>query len=273
MMKKAVIDVGSQSLRRLSFGDQKDLAKGIDRSVVCPLAKDLEEGYLKKERKEQALEILKEFCKDFPKEGLFLYATSAIREAKDGEAYLEELRRSLGIHVEILSGEEEASLGYEGVKLLAGEKEFSLVDLGGGSTEIVTPERALSIPMGVVRYHKDVSLDHYYRDLPHIQGDLYGIGGSLSVFVSLSQGYNSYRRDLIHGKKIKRETLLDLTEKLKALNLKERKVALGDFKGRAESILAGGKILLYLLEKLNRDEYIYSDYSNLEGYAVARGLL
>lgn len=272
-MRKAVIDVGSQSLRLLSFRDREDLKRGIDASVLCPLAKDLKDGYLKQERKEQALEIVKGFSKDFEKEGLFLYATSAVREAKDGQEFIESLRKTLGIHAEIVSGEEEARLGYEGVKLLAGNKPFSLIDLGGGSTEFVTPHEMISIPMGVVRYEEGLSLDQYFSTLPTMAGSLYGIGGSLSVFVSLSQGSNRYSRPLMHGKTISRHEIVRLTRLMKTMSLDEREEYLGEFKGRKETILAGGKILVYLLDKLGHNEITYSDYSNLEGYALTRGLL
>ena len=272
-MKKAVIDVGSQSLRLLSFSGKEDLVKGVDRAVLCPLAKDLQDGYLKEERKLRAIGILGDFIKDFPKEGLFLYATSAVREAEDGQEFIDKIRTLFGIHAEILSGEEEARLGYEGAKLLAGDKPFSLIDLGGGSTEIVTPESRISIPMGVVRYEEGLSLGDYFTALPEIKGELFGIGGSLSVFTTLSQGANIYQRSLSHGKKISREQIEALTNKMEAMSLDERETFLGEFKGRKETIVPGGKILVFLLDKLGIKELIYSDFSNLEGYAVTRGLL
>lgn len=268
-----MIDVGSQSLRLLSFNGKEDLAKGVDRAELCPLAKDLANGYLKEERKLQALEILEDFMKDLPKEGLFLYATSAVREAKDGLEFIEKVKEHFGIHAEIVSGEEEARLGYEGARLLAGDKPFSLIDLGGGSTEIVTSESSISVPMGVVRYEEVLSLEEYFTDLPEIKGELYGIGGSLSVFVTLSLGKKFYQRSLIHGKKITRDEIETLTKKMEAMSLSEREEFLGEFKGRKETIVPGGKILVFLLDQLKKEALIYSDYSNLEGYAVTRGLL
>ncbi len=270
---KAVVDLGSQSLRLLTFNSKSDFLKGKMRSEICPLARDLSEGYLKEERKTEALSILKDFIKGLCTEKVYLYATSALREAEDGQAFIEEIKHSLHIHAEIISGEEEGRLSYEGVKLMAQEGLFSLLDLGGGSTEIVTPLIKKTYPMGVVRYHEEVDLEKIFKNLPQIEGELYGIGGSLSVFTSLSLGSNVYDRELINGKKITKTKIKELTDVLESLTLKERRTFLGSFEKRAETILPAGRILLHLLTRLGKEGLIYCDFSAIEGYALTRGLL
>lgn len=270
---KAVIDLGSQSLRLLTFLSKEDFLKGKMRSEICPLARDLDEGYLKEDRKKEALDILEDFVKDLHHADVYLYATSALREAKDGQAFIEEIKQHLGIHGEIISGEEEGRLSYEGVKLLVGNKSFSLIDIGGGSTEIVTPWMKKSYPMGAVRYYGELKLEDIYQDLPEIQGELYGIGGSLSVFTSLSLGSKTYERELIHGKKIGKNSIKELTDYMEKITLEERRKYLGSFEKRAESIVSAGKIFEYLLSTLYKEEMIYCDFTAIEGYALTRGLL
>lgn len=270
---KVVIDMGSQSLRSFTFSSKKDFLEGKIRSEICPLAKDLEGGFLKESRKEEALILLEDFIKGFAAEDVHLYATSAIREAKDGQAFIDEIKERFKIQAEIISGEEEANLGYEGVKLLAGTSPFSLLDLGGGSTEIVTPHIKKSYPMGVVRYFEKIDLGEYYRNLPQIQGKLYAIGGSLSVFVSLSLGSRTYNRERIHGKTIKRSQIKEITNNLAKMSIEERKSHLGTFSKRVYTIIPAGIILDYLLEKLDQKELIYSDFTAIEGYALSRKLI
>lgn len=270
---KAVIDLGSQSLRLLTFDSKRDILKGEIRSEICPLARDLSQGYLKDDRKKEALNILEDFIKDLPRKNVYLYATSALREAKDGQAFIEEIKRRLFIQAEIISGEEEGQLSYEGVKLLAGDREFSLLDLGGGSTEIVTPTIKKSYPMGVVRYQEGLKLENIYRNLPEIRGKLYGIGGSLSVFTSLFLGSNSYKRELIHAKPLGKNNIKELTDHMEAMSLPQRRSYLGSFEKRAETVVPAGRILEYLLTSLERDRVIYCDFSAIEGYGISRELL
>lgn len=267
---KAVIDVGSQSLRLLTFTSKEDILEGHLRSEICPLARDLQDGYLKEERKIKALEILRDYVRGLNPEEVYLYATSALREAKDGQDFIDRIREELHVHAEIISGEEEGRLGYEGVRILAGDGPFSLLDLGGGSTEIATPEWKKSFPMGVIRYQDGIDLWNYYRFLPQIQGPLYGIGGSLSVFVSLLYGSTHYQRQRIHGKIITRKDIASLTLRLEKLSLDQRRAYLGDFDKRAESIVPAGKILDFLLGQLHQDTLIYCDYTAIEAYALSR---
>lgn len=269
---KEIIDLGSQSIRFLRFKDKKDLLRGPARQLVCPLAGDLKDGYLSPQRKNQALELIEEEIKGLDGKKVYLYATSALREARDGGIFIEEIKEKLGINAEIISGQEEARLGRLGAKILVGHDDFALLDLGGGSTELVTRDEELSFPMGVVRYNEDVNLEDYYRDLPLANQELYGLGGSLSVFVSLKEGLKSYDRETINGKLISRQEIVSLTKKLQALDLEARKAYLGDFSKRAQTIISAGIILDYLLKRLDKN-IIYCDYTALEAYAIDRKLV
>ncbi len=269
---KAVIDMGSQSLRLLKFTSKEDLLTGRIDSMICPLARDLENGYLKMSRKKEALAIIRGFIQGLDKRRVYLYATSALREAGDGQAFIDEIVGEFGIEAEIISGQEEAQLGYRGVEILAGPKPFAMLDLGGGSTEIVDEKGAVSFPMGVVRYEDGTDLAGIYGKLARTQLDLYGIGGSLSLFVSLAQGINHYDRKMINGKELNRREISDLTSKMKAMSREERKSYLGEFSKRVDTAIPAGIILDFLLAQLG-ESLIYCDYTALEAYAISRGLV
>lgn len=269
---KAVIDMGSQSLRLVKFSSKEELLAGKILSRICPLARDLEGGHLKEKRKKEALEILEDFISGMSPDRVYLYATSALREAVDGQDFLEEILGKFGINAQIISGEEEARLGYEGVRILAGSEPFAMLDLGGGSTELVSPRGSFSFPMGVVRYERGLELESYYPELQRLKEPLYGIGGSLSVFTSLSQGINYYDRKSISGKSLGRNKILELTGELEAMSREERASYLGEFSKRVDTIVPAGKILDFLLSRLG-DSLIYCDYTALEAYAMDRGLV
>lgn len=269
---KALIDVGSQSLRLLKFSSKEDLLRGDIIIEICPLARDLVDNRLNEKRKEEALKIIKGFITGLDAKEVYLYATSALREALDGQDFIEEIIRNFGINAEIISGDEEARLGEMGVRILAGKGQLSFLDLGGGSTELLIDGELFSFPMGVVRYNERVNLEDYFSGLNKVKGNLYGIGGSLSVFTSLIQGINYHDRSVINNKPVTREEIKNLTIRMAAMGLEERRLFLGEFSKRVETIIAAGRILDYILDRLDAP-LIYCDYSGLEAYAIDRKLV
>jgi exopolyphosphatase/guanosine-5'-triphosphate,3'-diphosphate pyrophosphatase len=83
-------------------------------------------------------------------ERTLLVATSAVRDAENGEAFLGEIEWSYGFTTQLLSGDEEAELTRRGVGAV--EPTTLLVDIGGGSTELVLGDFSTSLPLGSVRF-------------------------------------------------------------------------------------------------------------------------
>src|SRR5207253_2389739 len=83
-------------------------------------------------------------------ERTLLVATSAVRDAENGEAFLGEIEWSYGFVTQLLSGDDEAALTRRGIGELGAAT--LLVDIGGGSTELVLDEFHTSLPMGSVRF-------------------------------------------------------------------------------------------------------------------------
>src|SRR5581483_12108727 len=95
-------------------------------------------------------------------ERTLLVATSAVRDAENGEAFLGEIEWSYGFATLLLSGDEEAAMMRRG--LGAVEPGTLLVDIGGGSTELVLDDFHASLPMGSVRF-----TERHGEDVPALE--------------------------------------------------------------------------------------------------------
>ena len=157
-----------------------------------------------------------------------LVATSAVRDASNGEEFLDEARRRTGVEAKILSGHEEAAYSYAGATegLDEDARATAIVDVGGGSTELAVmvngvlesysmqlgcvrvTERALG--KGVVNQKRreaaiqmiDEQLDQAWKAVPAFAslGDvrLVGLAGSVSTLVQLDERLQHYDREVVH---------------------------------------------------------------------------
>jgi len=159
-----VIDVGSNALRlqvASVFADGAFQVIHDEREPVRLGEEVFRTGELSAPAAERALETLKRFGATAQRHGashVRAVATSAVREARNGAAFVEEVRKTSGLELEIISGEKEAQLIARGVLsgFSAPSGRIALVDIGGGSTEITVVDRGTigfsgSIPLGSVR--------------------------------------------------------------------------------------------------------------------------
>src|SRR5947208_14128670 len=133
-----------------------------------------------------------------------LVATSAVRDAENGEAFLGEIEWSYGFATQLLSGDEEAELTRRGVGELAAAT--LLVDIGGGSTELVLDEFHTSLPMGSVRFterHGDdavASVDAARRLLPDLEPEsAVGVAATITTPAALDPRPEEDHRARRHG--------------------------------------------------------------------------
>ncbi len=162
----AVIDIGSNSIKslvaaRLPDGQIRALKqRTLDARISAGISK--EKPTLSDEGMTRGLgairELLDEVRESRPGK-ILLVATSAVRDATNGPAFRERVRKATGQEIRILTGEEEANLIGRGLTCdpaLAGLKDFYVFDLGGGSLECLSfrnrkIQQALSLPLGCVR--------------------------------------------------------------------------------------------------------------------------
>ena len=156
----AIVDIGSNSVRLVVYSGARRAPSIIfNEKVMAGLGRDLgETGALGKEAKARALDALERFRLLIDKMRVVkahVVATAAVRDASNGQAFLERVR-ALGFDARIIPGEEEARLAGLGVVSAIPDAEGIVGDLGGGSLELVELAkggvvRSVSLPLGVLR--------------------------------------------------------------------------------------------------------------------------
>jgi exopolyphosphatase / guanosine-5'-triphosphate,3'-diphosphate pyrophosphatase len=207
-------------------------------------------------------------------ERTLLVATSAVRDAENGEAFLGEIEWSYGFATRLLSGDEEAELTQRGVGELAAAT--LLVDIGGGSTELVLDGFRTSLPLGSVRLTErygddaDASVEAARALLPEIAPqDAVGVAATITSLAALDVGLEEYDRARVHGHALTLDGARAQLERLAALPLEERRRVPGLEPDRAPVIVAGAAILLATLDAYGLESIRVSERDLLDGAALA----
>src|SRR4051812_34550093 len=156
----AIIDIGSNSVRLVVYSGAKRIPSIIfNEKIMAGLGRGVgETGMLDEEAQGRALDALCRFHLLTTQMGVVrtrVVATAAVREASNGEAFLDQVR-AIGFDARILSGEEEGRMAGQGVISAIPDADGIVGDLGGGSLELVEVaggevKRAVSLPLGVLR--------------------------------------------------------------------------------------------------------------------------
>jgi exopolyphosphatase/guanosine-5'-triphosphate,3'-diphosphate pyrophosphatase len=205
-------------------------------------------------------------------------ATSAVRDAENGEAFLGEIEWSYGFTTRLLTGEEEAALTLQGVGELA-DGTFVL-DVGGGSTELITRERAVSLDIGSVRltelFGEDVdAIAEYVRPLlPDLAPSAgVGVAGTVTSLAALDLGLQEYDRERVHAHVLTLGAVERQLARLASLPLDERQRLPALDPGRAPVIVAGATIVREVLRRYRLDSLRASERDLLHGIALAAAAL
>ncbi len=199
--------------------------------------------------------------------------TSAIRDAENGEAFLGEVEWSYGFTTHIATGDEEAALTRRGV---APPPDTLVVDIGGGSTELVLDDFHVSLPLGSVRFTErhGEDVESIVREtkglLPELQPDAaIGVAGTLTTLAALDLRLDAYDRKRVHGHLLSRVAAHTQRDRLAALPLDERKALPAMEPERAPVIVAGAAILTAILDAYELDAIEVSERDILDGIALA----
>ena len=225
-------------------------------------------------------------------------ATSAVRDAANGRAFIESIRRQTGIVLHIIDGEQEGALTLTGV--MAGldcrPDKLMVFDVGGGSTEYTLANgghAALirSLPLGVVRLTEgkvspaemsvkiDKELDRLISDMAQVKISppdkdtlLVGTAGTATTLAAISMHMATYDYRRVHNSLLSLEEIRRIYAQLLPLSLEERLEIPGLEKGREDLIIAGMLITLHTMERFGFTGFKVSDYGLLEGLVVAEEL-
>jgi exopolyphosphatase/guanosine-5'-triphosphate,3'-diphosphate pyrophosphatase len=214
-------------------------------------------------------------------ERVLAVGTSAVRDAENGEAFLGEIEWSYGFSTRLLSGEQEAELTRRGVANGRGLEDGTLVlDVGGGSTELITAGDRVSVDVGSVRLterhlHSDppsaselaAAAADARSGLPGLQpGDAIGVAGTITTLAALELG--GYDRDRVHGYRLSRESVEAQLERLASLPLAERRQLPGLEAERAPVIVGGAIVVREVLDRYGLTGLEASERDLLHGAAL-----
>ena len=140
-MLHAIIDIGSNTIRMAVYQIKgRHFALLMKRKHMVGLAGYLENGCLVREGVEKTVKILRgftDFINTFGIGSVHAFATAALRSAANSRAAVQEIARRSGVHIRIISGDEEAEYDFIGATQNIAHADGVMVDIGGGSTEII----------------------------------------------------------------------------------------------------------------------------------------
>lgn len=280
---KHVIDIGSNSVRLACFADGKTLYK---RLATTRLGEQLAfTGRIKAEAIERTALAVKDFVLSAEEENtqkIYIFATEAVRSAQNGADFTARVKQLCGIDLEVLSGEQEATVGLLGA---LGNKDGGMIDLGGASTEVTVREKgniiyAKSLKLGAVRLydlagrdkrklHKVISekIDEY-GDFRADKYDMYGVSGTATTLAALKHGLREYDPTIVHGTVLNLSEVEKYADMLLNTSLKDIEKMLTVDSRRADIIGGGSLFLAEIMKKFKIEKLTVSESDNLEGYLI-----
>jgi exopolyphosphatase / guanosine-5'-triphosphate,3'-diphosphate pyrophosphatase len=301
--RTAVVDLGTNSTRLLVAEVREAALAELDRRTNVTR---LGEGVDSTNRlSEAAMERVRAVCAEYREaidrlgaERVVAVATSAFRDAENGEEFRRELRERFGIDARTISGDEEARLTFLGAVSARprGEEPLLVLDIGGGSTEVVVgvagaePEFRASLRAGSVR-----QTERHLRDDPpppdqvaacaqeiralivaDVPSELrartsagIAVAGTATSLAAIDQELDPYDPERVHGYRLELGACERMLAMLAALPLERRRELPGLHPDRAPTIVAGALILLEATRAFDLEAWEVSEWDILHGAALA----
>lgn len=278
-MRIAAIDIGTNTVLLL-------IADVDDTGIITPLAYEQRIPRLGKDvdthriisraafdRVASALREYKTLCDRLSTERIVAAGTSAVRDARNREDFIAYIKAQTGIDIEILSGDEEARLAYFGaVSGLTSGDQITVLDIGGGSTEITVGTRGniydrVSLDVGSVRLTEKFFkhdpptasellqarefITDSLRCLPHFDFTnslTIGVAGTVTTLAALDQGLKHFEREKITNYRLTRQVVYTLLQRLQTMKVADILALSSVTEGRADILTAGTLILHTFME-------------------------
>lgn len=296
----AAIDVGSNSMRVAVIETDGHAALEVvqEARAVPRLIREVRaSGRLGAESVAHILDVLREFiaiARTARATDIVAVATSAVRDASNAAELVAAVRAELGLELRVVPGEEEARLAFLGALHSLPVTDGVLVDIGGGSAEVVrfrerAPKALATLQLGAVRLTDEFlgsdppsaaeigALRAHLRDeiaragLGRLGrgGQLVGTGGTVRNLAKIARARYGYPLPHLHGYALNRERLHELTGDLAGRTRAERLGVPGLNEDRAETIVAGALAVEAFLEAVRAQEIVVSGQGLREGVAIA----
>lgn len=291
-----IIDLGSNSVRLMlnkiypngSFKLIDEIKEGVR------LSEGMGKDYLLQpkaiRRTIETIRLFTKLCHTNDVKNIIAVATAAVRQAANQKEFLEDLYQETGLEFRVLSGEEEAYYVYQGVINSLENKDALIVDIGGGSTEIIKIKNrelihSISLPFGAVTLtekflDKDKNtqdqlvrmeefLQSSFKAIPWLGEEknvsLIGIGGTIRNLAKIDRRKKDYPLEIIHNYVIPTKSVAGIYNEINLMDLEERKKISGLSKDRADIIIGGFAIINTLSSITKSKELITSGNGLREG--------
>jgi exopolyphosphatase/guanosine-5'-triphosphate,3'-diphosphate pyrophosphatase len=266
------------------------LGQGVDRT-----------GKLDLQALERTIAVIATYCRRaraLGAERIRVAATSAVRDASNRDAFVSAVRGLAGSDPEIIDGEQEAALSFVGGTrgLDPSSGPFLLMDIGGGSTELVVgsvpgvAERAVSTQMGSVRLTERLvrtdppsaeDLQALRAEALRVLGEarerllaaasartFVSVAGTATTLQAIALGLQRYDPDRTHRTWLTLDGAAKVTEELATMTDAERAAIPVMAPGRGDVIVAGGVILVEAMRLFGFDRTLVSETDILDGLAL-----
>jgi exopolyphosphatase / guanosine-5'-triphosphate,3'-diphosphate pyrophosphatase len=295
----AVVDIGSNSTRLLVAEVDEGRVTPIERrSTVTRLGRGVDlSGRLATEAIEAACAAIAPYMETISElgaEAVDAIATSAVRDAGNGSAFVAELRERFALSARVLDGDEEARLTYLGATSEHSPRVPTLViDIGGGSTELIVGEGReiewhTSLQAGVVRHTErhlvsdppaPVELEGMAADLrvlieaatagapPADEG--IAVAGTPTSLAAIELELEPYDPRRVHGHVLELPSVQRMLSRLAAAPLEQRARIRGLHPDRAPTIVAGVVTLVEVMRAFRLERISVSEHDILYGAAIA----
>lgn len=229
-----------------------------------------------------------------------MVATSAVRDASNGRAFLDAASKAIGVTAELLSGEDEGRLAYDGATagLPAGTGDDVVLDIGGGSTELIVRAggilRVVSLDLGCVRLTErhlthdpplaeelvaadatiDSELARAVQAVPELErlrpgSRLVGLAGTVSTLAMLDQDLTEYEWDRVHGSVLESQAVERWVDVLAGEPAASRASRPGMVPGREDVIVGGAMVLRAVMQRFGFARCIVSEADILDGLVAS----
>jgi len=306
----AAVDCGTNTIKLLVA--DLDAASGEERELVremrmVRLGQDVDRtGRLAEEALARTFAAIDEYAATIEAHHVDVVrfcATSAARDADNAAEFAAGVRARLGVAPEVVTGPEEAQLSYDGATrgLVGGDRTapFLVIDIGGGSTELILgdPSTGSGSPVGHVRASQSLDIGSVRMTERHLRSDpptaaevwaaaadiaatvaasdvpldeartVVGVAGTITTVAAGVLGLEEYDRAAIDQSELPLPAVHELTGRLLAMTVAERKELGYMHPGRADVIGAGALILDEVLRRTTVEALLVSEADILDGIA------
>lgn len=290
-MKYAVVDLGSNTVRLSVYRATPDGFELLfSEKETAGLVNYVHGGRLSQDGIQRACGALLSFktlLGQFGLETFHVFATASLRNIQNTEEAVTAIREAVGVDVDVIPGDLEARLGYEGARHATDLQDGAMFDIGGGSTEILEVQRgnilrAQSLPMGSLSlfnrcvdgiWPKKKELEAIQctvkkalreADLPVRDMErVCGVGGTARAVLKIANAWQGKSKD---NRTLTKKELHELTKLLLKKDHRARKLILNNCPDRIHTILPGLVLMDTLTAMLCHQELYISPYGVREGY-------